>query len=175
MAMVNARSPQLYRFEDDGETPNNPRLPLVHYCDVLRFPSDLDPAAVCEELFAQHGWSRSWRNGIYGFVHFHLRTHEVLGIARGAASVQFGGDKGRTLTVEAGDVVALPAGTGHRRMTASADLLVVDAYPTSGIIDQARPNEVDLAKAHALIVDVPPALDPVYGHNGPLTELWARR
>ena len=27
--LVNRRTPRLYRFEDDGKTPNNPRLPLV--------------------------------------------------------------------------------------------------------------------------------------------------
>src|SRR5215475_6155968 len=128
MAIVNARTPELYRFEDDGETPNNPRLPLVHYRNVLNSPADLDAAAVFEDLFARHGWSRGWRNGVYPFVHFHLRTHEVLGIARGTASVQFGGDKGSTLTVTAGDVVVLPAGTGHRGLSASSDLVVVGAY-----------------------------------------------
>ena len=32
-------SPQLYRFEDDGKTPNNPRLPLILYRDALRVPA----------------------------------------------------------------------------------------------------------------------------------------
>lgn len=173
----NAASPQLYRFEDDGKTPNNPRLPLILYRDVLPVAKGDDPAAVCEELFAGHGWANGWRNGIYPFLHFHTRTHEVLGIARGTARVEFGGDKGQTLDVQAGDVVVLPAGTGHRRVASSADLLVVGAYPTAGSsFDQVRPNEIDLHEARRNIAHVGrPAQDPVYGKDGPLTELWADR
>lgn len=36
--LVNRRTPRLYRFEDDGKTPNNPSLPLMHYNDVLQPP-----------------------------------------------------------------------------------------------------------------------------------------
>jgi uncharacterized protein YjlB len=170
-------SPRLYRFEDDGKTPNNPRLPLILYRDVLRVPEGHDPAAVCEDMFARHGWANGWRNGIYPFLHFHTLTHEVLGIARGTARVEFGGEKGQTLEVQPGDVVVLPAGTGHRRVSASADLLVVGAYPTAGSsFDQARPNEIDLQEARRNIAHVGrPAQDPVYGKDGPLTRFWADR
>jgi uncharacterized protein YjlB len=172
--LVNRREPRLYRFDDDGKTPNNPRLPLVLYRDVLLYPDGLDPAAVCEDLFAAHGWTDSWRNGIYDFLHFHTGTHEVLGIARGEARVQFGGDKGKTLTVQTGDVVVLPAGTGHRRISASADLLVVGAYPSKGSdYDQPKPHEVDHRRAVERIAKVSaPVQDPVYGGDGPLVALW---
>ena len=171
--LVNRRTPRLYRFEDDGKTPNNPRLPLVHYRDVLRGRRGLDPAALCEELFAAHGWKDSWRNGIYEFLHFHTGAHEVLGIARGEARVQFGGDKGKTLTLQAGDVVVLPAGIGHRRISASNDLLVVGAYPAGVHYDQARPGEVDHRQAQQRIAKVPPPQqDPVYGAQGPLIDAW---
>jgi uncharacterized protein YjlB len=176
-ALVNRRTPRLYRFEDDGKTPNNPRLPLVLYRDVVRRRRGLDPAAVCEDLFAAHGWKDSWRNGIYEFLHFHTRTHEVLGVARGEARVQFGGDKGRTLSLKAGDVVVLPAGTGHRRISASDDLLVVGAYPSrGGAYDEPKPREVDHQRAVERIAKVPPpAQDPVYGRGGPINDLWAAR
>jgi uncharacterized protein YjlB len=150
---------------------------MIVYREVLDFSAGHDPAAVCEELFAGHGWANGWRNGIHGFLHFHTRTHEVLGIARGTARVEFGGGKGRTLDVQAGDVVVLPAGTGHRRVSSSADLLVVGAYPTrGGSFDQARPDEIDLRQARRQIADVGrPAEDPVYGKDGPLSRLWADR
>src|SRR5205823_2182636 len=137
-----------YRFADDGKTPNNPALPLEIYRAAVRRRRGLDPAAIFEVLFASHGWKDSWRDGLYDFLHFHTRTHEVLGIARGKARVQFGGDKGRTVTLKAGDVVILPAGTGHRRLAASDDLLVVGAYPSSsGAYDEPRPREVDHQRA----------------------------
>ena len=67
-----------------------------------------------EDLFEANGWGDTWRNGIYDYVHYHSRIHEVLGVARGKGRVRFGGNKGRIFTLKAGDIVVLPAGTGHR-------------------------------------------------------------
>lgn len=171
--LVHRRTPLAYRFDDDGETPNNARLPLLLYREVVRDRHGADPAAVYEALFAAHGWRDSWRNGVYPFLHFHTRTHEVLGIARGEAHVQFGGGNGRILAVKADDVVVLPAGIGHRRISATGDLLVVGAYPDSGTFDQQRPGEIGHREALERIAKVPvPAQDPVYGRDGPLTQLW---
>lgn len=174
MTPVNQRDAQLYRFEDDGTTPNNARLPMILYGNVVEPAADRDPAAVYEALFAAHGWADGWRNGNHGFLHYHAGTHEVLGIVRGEALVQFGGEEGRALSVKAGDVVVLPAGTGHRRLSSSDDLLVVGAYPASGSYDQWRPGEIGHRAALDRIAGVPvPAQDPVYGRGGPLTRLWA--
>jgi uncharacterized protein YjlB len=171
-SLVKPRAPRRYCFEDDGETPNN-RLPLVIYRDAVRRRRGLDPAAIYEALFAANGWKKSWRDGLYDFIHFHTRTHEVLGIARGAARVQFGGLKGRTLSIKAGDVVILPAGTGHCRISASEDLLVVGAYPAAGAYDEPKPGEVSHKLALTRIAKVRrPARDPVYGKEGPLKEAW---
>ena len=101
--------------------------------------------------------------------------YQVLGIARGRARVQFGGTRGLELDVEAGDVVVLPAGTGHRRVSASADLLVVGAYPDNCGFDQKRPGQIDHASAVAAVAAVPlPRADPLYGQAGPLRETWMR-
>jgi uncharacterized protein YjlB len=135
--LVRPRKPELLRFRDDGETPNNPRLPLMVYRAAVRLDRGYDPPAVFEEIFARHGWRASWRDGVYDFLHFHSATHEVLGIARGRVTVQFGGAQGRSLTLAAGDVVVLPAGTGHRRIRASPDLLVVGAYPAGAQLRRA--------------------------------------
>jgi uncharacterized protein YjlB len=170
--LIRRRKAHLFRFKDDGETPNNPRLPLILYRSPVLLRDAWDPAAIFEELFAANGWKDSWRDGVYDFLHFHTRTHEVLGIARGAVRVEFGGAKGKILDLKAGDVVVLPAGTGHRRLRASDDLLVVGAYPARGAYDQPRPAEVDHAKATAAIAKVRlPARDPVFGKGG-LTKHW---
>jgi uncharacterized protein YjlB len=164
---------QAFHFKDDGETPNNPHLPMVVYRRALSLDGARDPAVPFERAFAAHGWTDGWRNGIHPFLHFHTVAHEVLGIARGTATVEFGGANGKALVVEAGDVVVLPAGTGHRRLSASGDLLVVGAYPRNGSIDQQRPGQIDHAKATAAIADVPlPEMDPVHGRTGPLLQLW---
>jgi uncharacterized protein YjlB len=172
--LTRPRKPHLFHFEDDGRTPNN-SLPFVLYRTPVALNGGLDPAAVFEDLFAAHGWRGSWRNGMYDFLHFHTGTHEVLGIARGRLRAEFGGSKGRTLELKAGDVVVLPAGTGHRRLTSSRDLLVVGAYPGAGSYDEPRPADVNHAKAVAAIARVrAPAQDPVYGKKGPLVQLWRR-
>jgi uncharacterized protein YjlB len=165
--------PQTFRFQDDGETPNNPALPLVLYRGALDLAGAADPAALFEKAFARHGWGDGWRNGIYDFLHFHTRTHEVLGIARGRAKVEFGGAKGEAVELAAGDVAILPAGTGHRRLSCSPDLLVVGAYPTNGCIDQHRPSQVSHDKAVTDIAHTPlPEQDPVFGSDGPLRQFW---
>ena len=172
--LVQERKPNAYRLKDDGKTSNNPLLPFIIYRSAVRLLTAYDPAAIFEELFAKHKWSDSWRDGVYDFLHFHTRTHEVLGIARGSATIEFGGSKGRTIAVKAGDVIVLPAGTGHRRKSASRNLLVVGAYPENGgEYDEPRPHEIDGEKARAAIEKVPlPTQDPVYGAKGPLRTVW---
>ena len=172
--LAQPRMPQLFRFRDDGETPNN-RLPLVVYRGALNLDEAFDPAAVFEETFARRGWRQSWRDGIYDFLHFHSATHEVLGFARGKVTIEFGGRRGRTLTLHAGDVAVLPAGIGHRCITASVDLLVVGAYPAGGRYDEPKPDEIDYTAALASIAKVKlPRQDPVYGAGGPLIVQWRK-
>jgi uncharacterized protein YjlB len=172
---VRARKPQRYRFRHAGLVPNHPRWPLIHYRSPVRLPDKVDPAALFEQLFARHGWRDSWRNGVYDYLHYHSGIHEVMGVARGAAVVQFGGKSGRRLRVKAGDVVVLPAGTGHQCLSMTKDFLVVGAYPAAGVYDVCEPTDEALRKAIKTIARVPPPRkDPVYGTTGPLTNLWRK-
>ncbi len=102
--------------------------------------------------------------------------HEVLGIARGNARVQLGGPGGETFDFAPGDVAVLPAGTGHQRLSASADLLVIGAYPPEGTYNLCRGDDpADRNKALATIPKVPlPASDPVLGKAGGLPRLWRK-
>ena len=61
----------------------------------------------CLTSFGCHGWGRSWRDGVSDCVHYHSRTLEVLGAARGSGQVRFGGKNGRAVTLKAGDVAIL--------------------------------------------------------------------
>ena len=122
-----------------------------------------------------NGWGRSWRASVYDFVHYHSQIHEVLGVARGNASLEFGGIKGLTMRVKAGDVAILPAGTGHRLLEASRDFLVVGAYPEQGIYDEMTDSR-ERPEAIKRIAKVKlPKKDPVYGKGGPLKRFWKAR
>jgi uncharacterized protein YjlB len=165
--------PVTMRFGDDGVVPNNPTLPLLVYRGAIDVSGQRDPAARIERIFAENGWGDSWRNGIYAFTHFHSMIHEALGVAAGRARVRFGGKAGEELEIEAGDVAVVPAGTGHQRIAASRDFLVVGAYPAQGTYDLCRATPAEHARAKELIAKTPfPAADPVYGKNGPLLKLW---
>ena len=173
---VRRRKPVAFMLEDDGLLPNNPTLPLVLYRSPVGRGRAFDPAAVFEQLFESNGWGDSWRDGIYDYVHYHPRIHEVLGIARGRARVQFGGPSGRTVELKPGDVAILPAGTGHQNLRASADLLVVGAYPRRGQYEECRASRDEHDRAIAAIPKVAlPRKDPVYGRDGPLLRLWRKR
>ncbi len=170
---VRLRKPNAFWFDGDGSIPNNPALPFVFYRSPLRLTEDFDPAAMFEILFARNDWNNSWRDGIYNYAHYHSRTHEVLGVARGAATVRFGGARGRVLHLKAGDVAILPAGTGHQRLHKTADLLVVGAYPPRGKYDECRGSAIGYGRVQKVISRVArPRRDPVYGIDGPLMHLW---
>ena len=173
---MTASKPLTFMFKDDGKVPNNPALPALIYKGAVDFGAN-DPARAIETLFAQNGWGYGqWRNGIYPFVHYHSMIHEALGIAHGKARVQLGGPGGETFDFAAGDVAVLPAGTGHQRLSGSADLLVIGAYPPEGTYNLCRgDNPVDRTKALTTIPQVPvPQSDPMLGEDGGLAKLWRR-
>jgi uncharacterized protein YjlB len=172
---IRETKPRVLYFEDNNCIPNNPKLPFLHYRKVISLTNAADAAALFEILIDANGWRDSWRNGIYNYAHYHPRTHEVLGISRGKARVQFGGDKGKRINLTAGDVVVLPAGTGHQALKASADLVVVGAYPSSGQYDEYEPRASHHTRALRMIRRVRlPAKDPIFGSRGPLKKHWKK-
>jgi uncharacterized protein YjlB len=161
-------------LDDDGLVPNNPTLPLIVYRGAFA-AGDADAEGRIEALFAAHGWSGAWVNGIYPFHHYHATTHEVLGLAQGAARVQFGGPSGPVLDVSAGDAVMIPAGVGHCRLSFEAGLSVVGAYPGGSDWDLRRATPEEHRTALPLIARVAaPVSDPVLGANGPACQQHRR-
>ncbi len=169
--------PLSFKFKDDGTVPNNPALPVLFYKSAIETDGKRRPEEAIEKLFAANGWGHGqWRDGIYPFVHYHSMIHEALGIARGHARVQLGGHSGEIFELAAGDIVVLPAGTGHQKLTGSDDLLVIGAYPPDGTYNLCRDSDpAERDKALSTIPKVPlPESDPVLGKDGPLPQLWRR-
>jgi uncharacterized protein YjlB len=154
-------------FHDDGTYPNN-SLPLV----FMKSAGATDPSTI-EKIFHENNWVNSWRNGLYSFHHYHSTAHEALGIYSGWVKAQLGGPGGKIVTVEAGDVVIIPAGVAHKNIDQSPDFKVVGAYPIGQNPDMkyGKPGERPEADQNIQSVDLPEH-DPVYGPTGPLMELW---
>jgi uncharacterized protein YjlB len=149
--------------------PNNPALPVIIYRQALTDAEDL--AAALEAEFAQNGWQHIWRNGIYDYHHYHTKAHEALGIAGGKARVALGGQGAQVVDVSAGDCLLLPSGTGHCRLSASADFLVIGAYPPHQTADMKTdaPSEADVIAIRNCAL---PDTDPVTIGAGTLARLW---
>jgi uncharacterized protein YjlB len=161
--------PETLQLEDGGAVPNS-RLPVLVYHGV----ADARSPESCKAMFARNRWLGAWENGIFPYHHYHATVHEVLGIVSGSATVMLGGDGGPTVEVGAGDVVVLPAGTGHCKVGSTGDLLVVGAYPEGMPVDLHQDDPADREAAVASIADVPlPHADPVHGPDGPLRALWS--
>jgi uncharacterized protein YjlB len=168
------KPPDTAAFKDDGTIPNS-RYPLLLYRGVIELETT-DPAGQIEDQFAANNWTNSWRNGIYPFHHYHSTSHEVLGIYRGSATVRLGGEQGRDFAVQAGDVIVIPAGVGHKNLGASADFGVVGAYPDGRHWDLLTGKPGERPKADQNIAALPiPNNDPVYGSSGPLGKIWSDR
>ncbi|BFZ54148.1 hypothetical protein PYCC9005_001180 [Savitreella phatthalungensis] len=146
------------------------QLPVIVYRGAF---ASKDPAEI-EDTFYKHGWLPQWRYGMYKKPHFHSNTHEALGVYQGSARILLGraeeeDEGGREISVEAGDVLVLPAGTMHCSAAEYDGFTMVGAYPRGApqwdmclsAVDQDAGNT---GATQRQIGEVPvPARDPVTG------------
>jgi uncharacterized protein YjlB len=164
--------PIAHLLQPTGGVPNHPRWPLLIYPAAVEIVGP-DPAGAFEALFSRNRWPPAWRDGVFSHHHFHSNSHEALGIYSGEVTVLFGGDSGVKVTAKPGDVIVLPAGTGHKKLASRGALGVVGAYPVGADPDTCRPDADLLAARASTVAVVPlPACDPVHGPGGPLFAYW---
>src|SRR5579871_199454 len=86
--------------------------------------------------------------------------------SEGTVTLRVGGETGRLLRLEAGDMLVLPAGVGHRRVSHDERLRVVGAYPPG----QAH---FDMKRKGRRVPRVPlPETDPLEGETGAVPRIW---
>jgi uncharacterized protein YjlB len=169
-----AGEPEVLLLRRNDWVPNNDHLPVLLYRGAFG-PVDKghgeELAKAFEATFGQHGWPAQWRDSVFDYHHFHSTAHEVLGVAIGNAELILGGPGGRRIDIEAGDVLILPAGTGHCLSAAGGGFQVVGAYPPNQQWDIRR--EALSEDERMLMEKLPfPASDPISGADGALPRLW---
>jgi uncharacterized protein YjlB len=152
---------ETWRAPPGDRIPNNPRFAVLVYRGV-----GVADAAAARELFAAQDWGGSWVDGVFPFHHFHSTSHEALAVVAGRATLELGGPQGRAFDIAAGDVLVLPAGTGHRRASSDGAFTVVGAYPAGqedyDLLRGDDPAEVEAARERIAALG-PPHQDPVGG------------
>ena len=145
--------------------PNHPLFPVLLYRGIDAAAGGAD---ACRTQFSEHGWGGSWVDGVFGFHHYHSTSHEVLGVIQGQATLELGGPQGRAFEVSTGDVVVLPAGTGHRLVSSDQGFTVVGAYPEGqedyDLLRGEDPAEVAAARERIAALGAPPE-DPGGGEG----------
>jgi uncharacterized protein YjlB len=163
-------SPEEFLFKDDGKIPNS-KFPLIVYRNAFS-ERGTEGAAWLEQKFGSNNWSNSWRNGIYPFHHYHSISHEVLGIYSGSALLHLGGEQGQKVKVQAGDILVIPAGVGHKNL-GSENLGVVGAYPDgrNWDINKGLPGERPHTDRNIAALPIPDH-DPLWGNENGLRKIW---
>jgi uncharacterized protein YjlB len=160
-----------YLIADNGQFPNS-RLPVIHHIKALKLPM-LFKARAIEKTFEQNGWTNNWDAGIYTYNHYHSNTHEAMGIYAGRTVVLLGGENGKTIFIQAGDVLIIPAGVAHKNLGKEKDVHCVGGYPEGKDFDMnyGLPGERPQTDKNIQELDIPDA-DPLLGREGGLIDLW---
>lgn len=154
-------------FDDDGQIPNNPYLPVLVYQSVFSKTDDL------RHILSTNQWGNAWEAGVFSYHHYHSNSHEVLLVINGTAQLILGGRNGTPISITEGDVLILPAGTGHKLISQTNNFTVMGAYPNSQSYDicVGKASERPQNLYHIENVSIPNT-DPIFGSHGPLKQHW---
>lgn len=160
------------RFAADPAAPNNPELPVVIVADAI---DEHVSAADVQATVRRNGWGGAWLYGVFPYHHYHSNAHEALICVGGEAELLLGGEGGERITVRRGDALLLPAGTGHKCLSSSADFLVCGCYPPGQENADLKRQDDPRTGVEATIAAVArPDTDPLFGAAGPMLDAWQR-
>jgi uncharacterized protein YjlB len=151
-----------YYIKDNGQFPNS-HLPVLLYKRILNLPTFCATRYI-KKLFKQNGWTNNWRNGIYKYHHYHSITHEAFAAVKGQTVLLLGGENGKQVKFEKGDVIIIPAGVAHKNLGREKDVICVGGYPEGKDFDINIGEDGERPGTDQNISNVPiPSTDPVYG------------
>ncbi|MCW3087455.1 MAG: cupin protein [Sediminibacterium sp.] len=160
-----------YLLHDNGQFPNS-KLPVIHHKNAIDLPFFRSAHAI-EKIFEENGWTNNWDSGIYTYHHYHSITHEAFGVYKGRALLLLGGENGKHVVIQKGDVIIIPAGVAHKNMGKEEDALCIGGYPEGKDFDMNYGNPGERPQTDLNIAGVPiPSTDPVFGMDSGLVELW---
>ena len=153
------------KFPGGDQVPNNPDHPAVIARDALE-GAHADRAV--RGLMERNGWDGTWTSTVFDYHHFHPDAFEALAVASGSATLMLGGPQGETLEVQAGDVMILPPGFGHRRLAMQGGFQICGAYPPGQENYTILRAGYDDAMLRQIAAAAKPRTDPVWGADGVL-------
>jgi uncharacterized protein YjlB len=161
-----------YLLKDNGRFPNNGRFPVLIYRKAFNIHSTLDILKL-RVLLKKHGWGNTWKAGIFSYHHYHSNTHELLAVCKGSTRLLLGGDDGRKVKLNKGDVIIIPAGVAHKNLKDENDVVCIGAYPGGVDYDMNydRPGERPKADKKIKKVGIPKE-DPLTGRSGNMHKIW---
>ncbi len=163
---IQNQGPATLIFLEPWEWIPNSVLPVIYYPGA--FPTEKPGLKdrVAKRLQTS-GWGNTWIAGVYPYPHYHSNTHEALILLSGSCELQLGGPEGHLLEVSAGDLLLLPAGTGHACHT-KTPYRMFGAYPggrswdlITGAAERREPDRLPL-----------PTQDPI-GGQGVMKQVWS--
>ncbi|CAK7563979.1 MAG: hypothetical protein SEPTF4163_001862 [Sporothrix epigloea] len=174
-----ALEPETYYLKRNQHAPNN-AFPVLVYRQCLPLPVSEEKTTAFLEA---HAWEKKGTWGHIGVRHFHPNVHECYGVIAGESTMLVGcgsddpDDSGQEIELSVGDVIVLPAGTGHCNLQSTKNYLYVGVYPSGGPMYKAELGKegADVAALRREVDSVAmPLEDPVSGKDGALLKLWVR-
>ncbi|CAK7264597.1 hypothetical protein SEPCBS119000_001079 [Sporothrix epigloea] len=174
-----ALTPETYYLKRNQHAPNN-AYPVLVYRQCLPLPVS---EAKTTTFLEAHSWERKGVWGHIGVRHFHPNVHECYGVIAGESTMLVGcgsddpDESGQQIELSVGDVIVLPAGTGHCNLQSTKDFLYVGVYPAGAPLYKAELGKegADVAALWQEVDSVVmPMEDPVTGKDGALFELWIK-
>jgi len=163
--------PAQIHIKDNGTFPGS-KLPVLHYKKAIKVPF-IFAGRKAKALFTKHNWTNTWRGGIYTYDHYHSNTHEAMAVIKCHTVLLLGGENGKHVHLEKGDVIVIPAGVAHKNLGKEKDVICIGGYPDGKDFDMNYGNAGERPGTDENIRSVPmPLTGPLYGEVDPLAKIW---